>query len=74
MEGAKIGALLPMLMATLFWGGVTVLVFFGIKKSKPTYSVQITTASGETNALKDKDPEKIQLVINALNEAMIDRG
>jgi hypothetical protein len=64
--------------STIFSGtailGLAVLIFFAIQGSKDTYAVQITTSAGETSALKDRDPAKIRPVVEAINEAMIDRG
>ena len=41
---------------------------------KPTYSVHITTAGGETEALRSHDEGRIALVVDALNRAIIERG
>lgn len=43
-------------------------------KAKPTYSVMLSTSSGEAQALASKDQAYIQSVINALNQAIIHRG
>jgi hypothetical protein len=39
-----------------------------------TYAVQITTAAGEQQVLKDRDASKPRAVVDAINEALIDRG
>jgi hypothetical protein len=41
---------------------------------KPTYWVRLTAAGGEANALRSKQKDYIQTVINALNEAIVKRG
>ena len=41
---------------------------------KPTYSVLLFTASGETNALSSKDGEFINRVVGAVNNAIVHRG
>ena len=41
---------------------------------KPTFTVILSSASGDQEALTSKDGEYIQKVINALNEAIIHRG
>ncbi len=41
---------------------------------KTTYSVILSSASGEMHALSSNDAEYIQNVINALNEAIVQRG
>jgi len=38
------------------------------------YAVRIATASGEMDALKSEDKERIQEVVDALNQAITDRG
>ena len=41
---------------------------------KPTYSVVLKTASGETEALSSKDEAFIARVVNAVNESIVSRG
>lgn len=41
---------------------------------KPTYHVVLSSASGETRALNDKNKQLIEGVISALNQAIISRG
>jgi hypothetical protein len=54
--------------------GTAILAYIGVKKPKDTHVVLITTSAGEISALKDKDPMKIRSVVEAINEAVIDRG
>lgn len=41
---------------------------------KPTYHVVLSSASGETRALNNKNKQLIEGVISALNQAIISRG
>ncbi|HEY98592.1 MAG TPA: zinc ribbon domain-containing protein [Dehalococcoidia bacterium] len=41
---------------------------------KPTYYLQIVSASGEIDALESKSKESIDRVVTAINEALIKRG
>lgn len=41
---------------------------------KPTYSVTLSTAAGESRALTSKNREFIRAVVEALNQAIIDRA
>jgi hypothetical protein len=41
---------------------------------KDSYSVQIGSASGESNALISKDKDHIQEIVDAINTAIIERG
>ena len=49
--------------------GILVALF-----AKGEYTVKITSASGETDALVDSDKDYIQDVVNAMQEAIIKRG
>ena len=42
--------------------------------SKPTYNVQLHSASGEAKAFQSKEKGSIDKIISALNEAIIHRG
>lgn len=50
------------------------LAVFWWTKQKPELSVVLSSASGEAQALKSKDAEFINGVIEALNSAIIHRG
>ena len=41
---------------------------------KPTCTVRIGSASGETDAVSSKDKKYIQVIVNAMNEAFMKRG
>jgi len=41
---------------------------------KPMYHVMLTTAGGETSALSSKQPEYVEKVVRALNDAIVARG
>jgi hypothetical protein len=41
---------------------------------KPSYTVQLTSASGETRALTSNDRSLIASVVDAINEAIVHRG
>ncbi|HZQ09085.1 MAG TPA: DUF6232 family protein [Anaerolineae bacterium] len=41
---------------------------------KDKYAVRLGSASGELDGLVDGDRERIQRVVNAMNEAIIKRG
>ncbi|MCB0261419.1 MAG: hypothetical protein KDH97_14865 [Calditrichaeota bacterium] len=62
-ESAKLFGLL------LLGGGIAWLVL-----NKPTFSVVLSSASGEAEAYTSKDENFIANVVNALNEAIIARG
>lgn len=63
------------ILLTFFVGGVIALVFgiYLIATSK-RYAVRLGSASGETNALISKDQDYIQNIVDALNQAIIERG
>lgn len=42
--------------------------------NKPKYSVVLSSASGEAEALTSKDSDFISRIVNAINEAIISRG
>jgi hypothetical protein len=62
--GKAIGAVIFVLVLAVVWW-----IY-----QKTEYQVRLSTASGETTALKSKDAGWIIRVINALNEAIIHRG
>lgn len=41
---------------------------------KPTYKVIIRTSADESHSIEDRDRQRIQLIMKAINEAFIDRG
>jgi len=54
-----------------------ILVVLGLALAillKPTYHLQIASASGETDALESKSKESIDHVVTAISEALIKRG
>ena len=64
-------------------GGIVILVLgvaaigFGIyisTKAKPNYFVRISSSSGEVDALQSKDRAFIQSIVDAVNQAIIERG
>lgn len=62
-----------------FWVGliVAILAIIGarfIKDKYKLYKVYLGSASGETEALKNKDEHFIDQVVRAINEAIISRG
>jgi hypothetical protein len=59
------------------WGWAAILAIVGallMWKSKATYHIILTTASGEASALKTHQKEYLQKVVEALNQAIIARG
>ena len=42
--------------------------------AKPKYHLRVSSASGETDALEDKDKGYVDRVVTAINEALIKRG
>lgn len=55
-------------LGILVWG-----IVLAIKK-KPTYTVQVTIAAGEVAALKSHEADVPTSVVEALNQALADRG
>jgi len=41
---------------------------------KPTYTIRIGSASGESDAISSKDKKYVQGIVTAMNEAIIKRG
>ena len=64
--------------------GSTIAAIFGLallagawflwKSQSPEYSVRLATASGEASALSSKDQSYINQVVEALNNAIVQRG
>ncbi len=57
---------------------VAVLSFVGFyvlsKSAKPTFSVNLTTSSGEVNALTSPEEKDIMAIVESLNNAIIQKG
>jgi hypothetical protein len=53
---------------------LTVLAVFVNKFLKPTYTVRVGSASGEWDIISSKDREYIEDIVDAINEAIIERG
>lgn len=45
----------------------------GYGQTKPNFSVQISSASGEAHAVTSKDKERIAAIVNAVKQAIIER-
>ena len=60
-----------MIAPALFFGGCGVGWWL---LEKPMYHVLLTTAGGETSALRSKQSEYIATVVKALNDAIVHRG
>jgi hypothetical protein len=43
-------------------------------KLKPDYLVRISSSSGEVDALKSREKQFIERIVNAINQAIIERG
>lgn len=53
---------------------LVLLAVFIFKKLKSEFSVYLNSSSGESQALKSKDKNYIDQVINALNSSIVHRG
>lgn len=51
-----------------------ILGIYLIRKKKPSYAVRINTNAGETNSLISPNLAYIKKIVNAINEAIIQRG
>lgn len=61
-----------LIMLLLFIGFILGLYGWDqLKKAKPKYHVAISSASGETHALTSEDPDYIEKIVYAINEAII---
>lgn len=62
----------------LVWLALGVLAIVGgyltSKRAKPTYTVKVGSASGESNILGSADMDRIQRIVSAINEAIVKRG
>jgi hypothetical protein len=63
------GAVWLVFGALAIFGGV-----MASKRAKPTYTVKIGSASGESNIMESRDQPTIQQIVNAINEAIVKRG
>lgn len=59
-----------------FLSGLFLIVYgiFFFNSAKAQYSVILHTSSGETQALKSMDKSYIEIVVSALNKAIVSRG
>ena len=51
-----------------------VLLFFSNRASKPTWSVTLTTAAGEVKACTSPDQQTIKQIVEAINNAIVQKG
>jgi hypothetical protein len=63
-------------MAENYFFGIVLgaLGLFWLIKQKAVYHVMLSTAGGETSALKTNQPEYLSKVVKALNDAIVYRG
>jgi len=54
--------------------GLTVLGVLWFRSKKPTYSVRLTSASGESEAYSSGDKDFVGKIVNAINDAIVHRG
>jgi hypothetical protein len=47
---------------------------FWRSRLKPPYAVNLSSASGESRALQSKDKEKVERIVAAIKQAIIERG
>lgn len=57
----------------IFLGGIIGAVA-SFRRSKPSYILKIRTSSGEINGYISKDPEYVQGLAEAINQAIVERG
>ncbi|QQR73349.1 MAG: hypothetical protein IPJ17_17960 [Holophagales bacterium] len=55
-------------------GAVAAGGYFWFRSLKPTYHVVLSSASGEGTALSSKDGAAIDAIVNAISQALIERG
>lgn len=62
--------------AALIGWGVFLLAIGGLwwKLQKTNYHLRIASASGEANAVSSQDKQRIESIVQAVNEAIIGRG
>jgi uncharacterized membrane protein YiaA len=62
-------------LSYIIWSiGCFVLFYFMNRSAKPTYTVSLTTASGEVKATESGDQQTIKQIVEALNTAIIQKG
>lgn len=62
-------------LGLIIWAlGCFVIFFFMNRSAKPTYSVSLTTASGEVKAYESPDQQIIKTIVQSLNTAIIQKG
>lgn len=54
--------------------GIPLVAGILLLQRKPTYHIVLSSASGETRALNNKNKEFIESVISSLNQAIVARG
>lgn len=54
--------------------GIFAITYFASRGRKPTFSVVLTSSSGEAKALSSDDEKFIGRVVTALNDAIVARG
>ncbi|AQH01673.1 hypothetical protein A9R05_23085 [Burkholderia sp. KK1] len=65
----------PVAMKSLMFPAIVVaLGVLWISQIKPTFYVVLSTASGETQALKDRSADWISRIVDALNRCIVYRG
>jgi hypothetical protein len=60
-------------LTTSMYLGIAGLLFF-LLSQKTKYSVRIRSASGELNVLEAVDKEHVERIVEAINEAIVQRG
>ena len=66
---------LPKISGLLVTGGaLLVLGAILVQSAKSTYIVMIASSSGESKALESKNKVLVEKIVEALNEAIVDRG
>lgn len=59
----------------ILFGALAFVIFYFLNKvSSPSWAVSITTAAGEIKAYKSTDQESIKKIVDALNNAIIQKG
>ena len=65
-----------LLFCNYFVAGIIIGIIGGVWLflQKPTYHVRVETASGASDALSSKNQKFISDIVNALNDAIVERG
>lgn len=69
-----LGEALNASMFLLLGGGCLAASIRLRKLAKPTYTVRISSASGESNALSSADRDHVERIVRAMNQAIVMRG